>query len=197
MYRRIRFSLVLVIVLLSITYVAVKVPRVKASRTIYIRADGSIEPSTANITSVDNVTYTFTGNMNDGIVIERNDTILDGDGYTLQGSGDDVGLNLTSMHNITIRNLTVKNFQHGIWLQASSRISIQANTITNNDSGVVLNSSSSNNTISGNTITANNWYGVVLSDYSFNNTISGNTITNNFDGVISPVPTTTLSQQTT
>jgi len=31
----------------------------KASGTIYIRADGSVEPDTAPISSVDNVTYTF------------------------------------------------------------------------------------------------------------------------------------------
>lgn len=37
---------------------------VKAFEFIYIRADGSIDPSTANITSVDNVTYTLTGNIN-------------------------------------------------------------------------------------------------------------------------------------
>ncbi len=53
--------------------------------TIYIRADGSIDPPTANITSTDNVTYTLTGNIttdgfNNGIVVERNNTVLDGAG---------------------------------------------------------------------------------------------------------------------
>ena len=32
--------------------------------TIYIRADGSIDPSDAPISTVDNVTYTLTGNVN-------------------------------------------------------------------------------------------------------------------------------------
>jgi parallel beta-helix repeat protein len=185
-YRRISFSLVLITVFLSVTYVTVKVPRVKASGTIFIRADGSIEPLTANISSDDNVTYTFTGNMNDGIVTERNDTILDGDGYTLQGSGDGVGLDLTSVHNITIGNLTIKNFQHGMRLEASSNINIHGNTITNNSYSVFLTYSftsipfpSNYNTVSSNTIT-NNSYGIHLSMFSSNNTVSGNTITGNY-----------------
>lgn len=39
--------------------------------TIYIRADGSVDPPAAPISSVDNVTYTFTDNIYDNIVVER------------------------------------------------------------------------------------------------------------------------------
>ncbi len=46
---------------------------------IYIRADGSIDPPTAPISTVDNITYTFTGDMfSDSIVIERDNIIVEG-----------------------------------------------------------------------------------------------------------------------
>jgi hypothetical protein len=38
---------------------SIEVQRVEASGTIYIRADGSIDPPTAPISTVDNVTYTI------------------------------------------------------------------------------------------------------------------------------------------
>ena len=59
---------------------------VRAIRTIYIRADGSEDAPTAPIYTVDNVTYTLTGNIiadADGIVIERDDIVLNGAGYTV------------------------------------------------------------------------------------------------------------------
>ena len=57
---------------------------IEASGTIYIRADGSIEPITAYITSTDNFTYTFTGNNYDSLEIERDNIIVDGAGFTRQ-----------------------------------------------------------------------------------------------------------------
>lgn len=54
--------------------------------TIYIRADGSIDPPTAPISTIDNVTYTLTSNINDSIVIERDNIVCDGAGQTVQGT---------------------------------------------------------------------------------------------------------------
>lgn len=48
---------------------ALKFPVVKASGTIYIRSDGSVFPSTPSITTEDNITYTFVGNISDSIVV--------------------------------------------------------------------------------------------------------------------------------
>jgi hypothetical protein len=53
----------------------------KASpETIHIRGDGSISPSTVNITTVDKVNYVFIGNNYDPIVVERNNITIDGNG---------------------------------------------------------------------------------------------------------------------
>ncbi|MCW4052480.1 MAG: hypothetical protein NWE78_04630 [Candidatus Bathyarchaeota archaeon] len=44
---------------------------VKASGTIFIKGDGSVEPITAPISTLDNVTYTFTDVIHAEIVVER------------------------------------------------------------------------------------------------------------------------------
>jgi len=55
--------LITLLMLVSASFYALKIPMVKADGTIYIRADGSIDPQTANIArDTFNVTYTFTGN---------------------------------------------------------------------------------------------------------------------------------------
>ena len=57
---------------------AFNIQPVKASGTIYVRADGSIDPPDAPILTVDNITYTFAGNINDSIVVERDNIVLMG-----------------------------------------------------------------------------------------------------------------------
>ncbi|MCK4481960.1 hypothetical protein KAU55_01950, partial [Candidatus Bathyarchaeota archaeon] len=64
---------------------------VKASGTIYIRADGSIDPPTANIATANNVTYTFTSNINESIIVKKGDITIDGKGHMLHGLGDGIG----------------------------------------------------------------------------------------------------------
>jgi len=69
---RTAWSSFLLALLISSTLVCVfNIEPARAAGTIYIRADGSIDPPTANITSADNVTYTFTDNNYDEIVVER------------------------------------------------------------------------------------------------------------------------------
>ena len=166
---------------ISMLTLAFNIQPVEASGTIYIRADGSVEPDTAPISSVDNVTYTFTDNIYDEIVVERDNIVVDGAGYTLQGgTGMGIGIDLSGRSNVTITNMEIKGFLEHIWkggiyLSQSSNNIIQGNNIVNNDCGISL-YSSSNNTISGNNITANTWHGISLHGSS-NNTISGNSIT--------------------
>jgi len=154
-----------------------EVQRVEASGTIYIRADGSIDPSTALISTVDNVTYILTGNITseaDGIVIERDNTVLDGAGYTLQRT--DKGISLSGRSNVTIKNTNIKDLGVGIWLDGSSNNSIVGNNITNNSYGIELYWASSNNSIVGNNIT-NNQRGIWL-EGSSNNSIVRNVFVN-------------------
>jgi len=160
-------GIVLALFLTSMLTLVFNIQPVKAYGTIYIRADGSVEPSTANITSVDNVTYTFTGNVNDSIVVERDNIVVDGVGYILQGTGvwDSKGIKLTGRSNVTIENIEIKAFFFGIWLNGSSNNAISGNKLAKNWYGIYL-YKSSNNSISGNNITTNNEYGIYLVDSS-------------------------------
>ncbi|MDH5449231.1 MAG: right-handed parallel beta-helix repeat-containing protein, partial [Candidatus Bathyarchaeota archaeon] len=172
MSRKLLLPIILMILLLAIFIVAFRVQNVKASETIYIRANGLIEPLTANITSADNVTYYFTDNNYDSIIVERDNIVVDGAGYTLQGTGYGIGINMTWRSNVTIKNTNVKNFGEAVYFSNTSSSRVSGNNI-NASCGIILNWSS-NNTISDNNITCN--VGIIL-EVAFNNTVSDNNIT--------------------
>jgi len=177
-----------------------------SNTTCVIRADGSIFPSTTPISSVDNVTYTLTANIARSILVERDNIVVDGTGYTLQGTGahDSKGIDLAYRSNVTIKNMRIESFGYGIWLSHSSNNTISGNTIKNNNYGIRIDDSS-NNIISGNTITDSGFgiwlensssniisenkitdcgmFGMVLYSSSSNNTLYGNNMTNNSIGI--------------
>ena len=182
-----------ILLVTSMLTLACNIQPVRASGTIYIRADGSIDPPTAPIFTLDNVTYTFTDNINDSIVIERDKIVVDGAGCTLQATGSGDGIDMTGRNNITIKNITIKTCYQGIYLSSSSDCSISGNNITeNNDCGILCLSFSSNNSISGNNIT-NNAHGIYLYSSSSSNSITGNNITNNGDFIIGSSSNNTIS----
>ena len=149
--------------------------------TIYIRADGSIDPPDAPISGFDNVTYTFVDSINDSIVVEKDNIVVDGAGYTLQGSGSGTGISLSDRSNVTVKNTHITEFYCGISLALSGRNMLVYNTLTNNTYGIYL-TGSSRNTLSGNNAT-NNSYGICIQN-SNNNNIASNTIT---DGRLSGI----------
>jgi parallel beta-helix repeat protein len=156
-----------------------KVRFVNAVGTIYIRSDGSIDPPTASITTTDNATYIFTGNINDSIIVERDSIVVDGAGYTLQGTGasESKGIDLTSRSNVTIKNTTITAFYYGIYISSSSNNSLNGNNTTNSELGICL-YFSSNNSVSENNVTANNWVGIWLYEASNNEFYHNNFISN-------------------
>ena len=178
MKRKAVLGITLTLLFIDILSLTFGIQQVEASGTIYISADGSIDPPSANITSLDSVTYTFTGNINDEIIIERDNIVVDGAGYTLQGTGSELGIYLLFRSNVTIKNMEIKNFWAGIQLSYSSNNRISGNNITAFDyCGIYMTPYASHNTISGNTITAlaiYERYGIYLGENSGNNIISGN-----------------------
>ena len=181
---RVVFALIAVLLLLSVSSITGLIHVVRAeSAPIYINADGSISPSTAPIYSADNITYILTGNITataDGIVIKRNNTILNGAGYTVTGSGN--GISLSGSSNVTVRNTIIENFSTGIYLGSSSNNTLSGNDVTANGMGIELDFSSGN-TLSGNNFTNSYGYGIWLY-YSSNCTLSGNNVANNVYGIL-------------
>ncbi len=188
MKRKVIAGMTLTLLLTSMLTLAFNIQPVKAdwtwTETIYIRADGSIAPDTAPISSADSITYTITDNIigvpnwESAIVVERDNIVVDGASYTLQATGAwrSEGIDLTGRSNVTIKNMEIRSFQNGIWLDGSFNIIISGNNITHNTDGILL-EYSTGSIISGNNITFNDC-GITLSESS-NNAISGNNITNN------------------
>jgi len=151
------------LLLIGIMILTFDIQPLKASGTIYIGSD-----------------YTFTSNIYEPIVVTADNIIIDGNGYTLHGTGSGTGINMTGRSNVTIKNMEIRAFGYNVRLVGSSSNTISGNNITNSHWGIMLTASSSN-TISGNSIT-NNANGIRVSLGSSNNII-GNNVTNNDDGV--------------
>ena len=186
MLRKTVSGIMLALLLMGMLALAFSIQPVEGwSGTVYIRADGSIDPPDAPISTVNNVTYTLTGNITnitinaDGIVVERSHIIIDGAGYTVEGAGigGGRGFFLSGITNVTIKNTNIKHFWAGIWFQNSNNNTISGNNITNNTEGIRL-FSSSNNTIVGNNITENNDDGIWLGSSSGNKFYHNNFINN-------------------
>ena len=162
--------IVTALLLLSLLSTMLNIELSKAATiTIYIRADGSIEPPSAPILNSGN-NYTFTNDINGSIVIQRNNIVLDGAGHYLSGVGNGTGVNMSGRNNVTIKNLEIRGFADGIIIQSypdAHNNTIFENKITNNTNGIRL------------------WWN------SYNNTISGNNIMNNLLGVNSTIQTRT------
>jgi len=156
--------------------------------TIYIRADGSVDPPTPLIQR-NGDQYILTGNVkmrldNDGIVIERNNVTFDGADHTVKGASlfsYPKGIRLSERRNVTIKNIRVDSFHYGICLNNSSSSNIVETNVINNSEGIEL-YGSSNNSVSDSSIT-NNGKGIGLY-YSSNNTVVGNDLTNNSQGIL-------------
>ena len=133
---------------------------------IQITADGIIQGT--NLIQHRGNTYTLTANIKDTIVILCDDIVLDGAGYTLEGSGNGVGVFLQARNDVTIKNMIIRNFNYGIKFPSFSYGSLDA--------------TSKKNTISGNTL-ANNTYGIYIDDFSTGNKLSGNTLSDNTYGI--------------
>jgi parallel beta-helix repeat protein len=167
----------MVIPVLSFLFCGLIVPPVDSQsfETIYIRADGSIEGT--NKIQRDGDVYIFISDISGSIVVERDNFVLNGEGYILQGDGNENGIALDGISNTTVKNLKLFSFNIGIVVMGSDNNKILENTITDNFRGLDL-TSSENNSVSGNYITNNN-DGIALENI-YNNIVK-NVITNNSD----------------
>ncbi len=168
----------LLLLLFGLLSLVASVRRAEAGETICIRPDGSVYPSTAPISSLDDVTYTFTGNISDSIAIQRDNVLVDGASFTIQGGGvwASKGIHLSGRSNVSVRNLNIKDFHYAIYLESSRNNNIFGNNITNSpeSNGIVLDHSSNINIRQNNIGNSN--YGIVF-EYSVDNSIFENNVT--------------------
>ncbi|MCK4313942.1 hypothetical protein KAW04_04175, partial [Candidatus Bathyarchaeota archaeon] len=106
-----RFSIpqLLSLILCFTLFYLPRVNIVQASETIYIKADGSVSPSTAPIRREGNI-YVFTADItNNLIVIEKSNVEIDGAEHTLQGAGvyNGSGFYLENVRGVTIKRVKI------------------------------------------------------------------------------------------
>jgi parallel beta-helix repeat protein len=166
------------LLLMSMLTLVFNIQPSKASGTIYIRADGSVDPSTAPVQHVGNV-YTFTDNISETIEVQKDSITIDGNGYTLQHVGELYGLYLNDKTYVTMKNLNINGFDYGIWLSRSSYNQIVGNNLTNNYNGIYITLFSNDNTIKDNNITDNEKFGVSIVGDSIENVVYHNNFIDN------------------
>lgn len=183
------FLLLLILLLFSAVTVVDSESTAETRNMIYIRSDGSVEPSTAPIQCVENV-YTFTADIQGMIIVEKDNVVIDGAGFALRGTGRDdyryaiPEVNFTDYENpwdIPKYDETIipESNNTGIYSYAQ-KLTITNLKITEFWCAIELEYSSDNCII--NNEIANNTQGVRIYSSS-NNTISGNNLTNNKQGI--------------
>jgi len=136
MFRRKAFGIMFSVLMLCSLILVSDFHICSATGTVYIRADGSIDPVSANITSSDNSSYSFTGNISSSIVVQRSDIVIDGKNFALQGSGLSAGFSLVNVSNVVITNTKIVGFMDGIYLERSSDNKIYHNDFEGNTRNV-------------------------------------------------------------
>jgi parallel beta-helix repeat protein len=147
--------------------------------TIYIRANGEVDPSVAPVER-DGNTFRLVADVNGSIVIERDNIVVDGQDHTLTGTAEfeSKGFTISGRVNVTIQNARIANFYFGVWLYRSSDCVVVENFATDNIGRCVWIGYSNNITVIGNNFTENKGRGVLLY-HSDNNTIIGNRMIDN------------------
>jgi parallel beta-helix repeat protein len=137
-------------------------PLPELPKPIYIRNDGSVEPSTAPFHREGN-TYLLTNNIHDTIEIQRPNTLINGNGFSLTNPAVNTkglmipigwlpGVSVTNVDNVTITNILFESCITGVRVENASEITIDQNTMQETRTGIVVLSSSQIN-ITGNDIT--------------------------------------------
>lgn len=163
--------------------------------------DGGGGTDVAGATTVDSCTtltepgaYVLTADVTDSetgtcIRIHSDDVVLDGAGHTIDGVGafGSAGVVVEprgdgSLTNVTVRNVTVTDWDDGVRYVRVLDGSVAGTTTANNRVGLTL-LNARNNTLADNVARSNRLRGIALFEESANNTLSNNTVRANGFGI--------------
>ena len=187
MYKKTVSGIMMTLLFIGMFSLAIIVKPAKAEWTgsVYIRADGSIDPPDAPITTSDNMTYIVTSDLAGTIIVERDNIVLNGTGHSVSGIVEgrywirlEHGIRLEYVRNVTVTGFNINSVGCGIEVFYSNSCNIVKNIVTRTyDCGIYLSSASNNNSIFENNLT-NNRYGIFI-EYSEGNCIYKNRIQSN------------------
>jgi parallel beta-helix repeat protein len=174
--------------LIALGAVCVGTVKAQTQDTITINQDGSITPSTAPIQQTGNA-YSLTSNLRGSITVNKNNTLLEGNGYTVfsKGNYESGAVELKSVTNVTVEGFIIPfNSEQtiGISLIDTSNAIVINNTVKEFESIQAWNGGSftgisisggNSNIITKNTL-INNLNGLMVYGSSYNQ-ISENNVT--------------------
>ena len=123
MKKSLLFVFFLILLILTVSFPQIK--KVNAQSTIYIRSDGTVE-GTDKIQREGDV-YSFSADISGNIIVQRSFVIVDGCGFTLQGSGiyPERGIDLSNNRHtdssrpmvviVTIKDIKIEYFATGVY----------------------------------------------------------------------------------
>jgi len=152
-----------------------------SSTIIVIRPDGSVNPPTAPILRL-GATYIFLSDLYAEITVQRDDVVIDGNGFNLKGKSalNSTGVLLANVRNVTVKSIHITNFFFAIKINGSKNCVITGNNITNSNFSVWI-EYSAEITVAENVL-KNVWCGIALV-YSHQNHISENTFMETEQGI--------------
>jgi parallel beta-helix repeat protein len=144
----------------------------------YIRNDGTVYPSDTPIQKSGNV-YVFDDDLyNYTLIVQLDNIVIDGAGFTLSSGNAKEGITLSNRNNVTLKNFNITGFSFvGIHVENSSNISVIQNTFSNNYYDMRFEYSSFSN-ISKNTLTNTGFNTGICLIHSDSITISENLMAN-------------------
>jgi parallel beta-helix repeat protein len=159
---------------------------------LYIKEDGTVEGGAGALQQTGNV-YTFVRDINKTIEIQKDDVILDGNGFTLTKPPEvntaalmtPIGwfpsIRISNRDNVTIMNINFDRCYTAIRVENSSNIVIVQNNIHNGNGGISM-SSSVKCIIIGNEVVDHSFTGLNIMGSSFLNIAYNNVSRNHFHG---------------
>ena len=186
--KNIKFGCLTIIALFLIsTFAFVAVNAQSTEFTNYIiKPDGSVEPDNSVITHTGN-NYFLTQNITGNVIIQRDDAVFDGSGYTVKGNAEkdtynlddnvlylEAGFNLTRAWNVTVQNVRVENCVNGITLVNAYYCRVLNCSIVENAVDGIKIAWSSKNMVFWNDITSNGDDAIQLFNADNNNIMVNN-----------------------
>jgi len=112
-----------------------------SAKFTYITSDGLIDPPTAPIHRVGDL-YELTSDISDSIVVQRDNILINGRGYKVQGPGAPwraPGIYLSNISNVTVKNAKIQDFGNGFVVKSIGKVVIEKNEIVgNSESGILI-----------------------------------------------------------
>ncbi|MEA1925540.1 MAG: right-handed parallel beta-helix repeat-containing protein [Candidatus Altiarchaeota archaeon] len=113
-----------------------------------------------------------------GLFIGADAVTIDGNGYTMGGTGSNEGIHNEGYNRVTLKNLNIEGFCFGIYFKDADNSDISNNNISYGvGSGIWLFTSSYNQITNNNIYYGDDGHGILISNSANNNTVKRNSIT--------------------